>query len=774
MPARAGAIRAGRAMVEVVADDSKLVRVLKSVQAKLRAFGHSVRQFGRQLMLAGGAAAAPLAASSKVFASFEARMARVRALTGAAGKQFSRLEAEAKRLGRTTAFSASQAAEAMSYFALAGYDVEKILGAIGPTLDLAAAGQIDIAQAADIVTKIMAGMGLEADELAGAVDIMAKAMTTANTDLGMLGEAFKYVGPMAKSAGISLEEVTAAIQLLSNAGIQGEMAGSTLRGMLLALTSPSSEAAKELARLGVRITDAEGNVRSLADIIEDLERATAQMGSGQRLATLGRIFPARQAAGAAELLSQGAAKLREATAALQDAGGTAGRIARVQLDTLSGSVTILWSAVEGLAIEVGQALAPVIRRWAEALQKAAGYVAELAKQNGELIVKIGKGAALLAGVGGAMVGLGMAAQVAAFGFGGLARIAGLASGLFAGLGKALGLVTTALAGLLSPVGIAVGAIAGLGAIILTYTNAGQQAVRWLADTFGPLADAARKGFAAIRDALAAGDIGKAAEVLWGTLKLVFAEGAAFVKGTWIELKVSLLNAMVDLWGKLPEGWRTAISTMADYWVKFTGTVKSLWAAAQHYIAKGFLHVMKLFDESVDVVAASKILDEQFQGRIAALDRQTEERRRRLKEELKQWTEDPEKAKAEIRQAADQAHAKLQADLARSRRELDRLIAEGAAVEAAERAKTKEEVRKAQGTVGGDTGPGETQRATTPGGLPSVDVRSREGLKLIARALRRGAADPQKQIAKNTEQLVNETRRQTQLMQKPSIAVVKIG
>jgi TP901 family phage tail tape measure protein len=328
-------------------------------------------------------------------------------------------------------FSASQAAEAMSYFALAGFDTQKILDAIGPALDLAAAGQLEIAEAADITAKIMAGMGIEARDVGKAVDIMAKAMTTANTDLRQLGDAMKFVGPIAKTAGIGLEELTAAIQLLSNAGVQGEMAGTTIRGMLLALTSPSAEAGAELGRLGVRIKDEQGNVRMLADIIEDLQRGLSGMGSGERLASLGQIFDARQAAGAAELVAQGAERLREFTSALQDAGGTASRLAATQIDNLAGETTILKSTLEGLAIAIGEAVAPKARAlinlaqrivagataWASANQRLIRRVAELAVGIGAVGVTllavsgtafvVGKSIATLSTL---MVALGMAVK----------------------------------------------------------------------------------------------------------------------------------------------------------------------------------------------------------------------------------------------------------------------------------------------------------------------------------------------------------------------------
>ncbi len=334
---------------------SRLVRGLRASERRIKAFGTSIRRMGMKLAAISAAAMAPLAVSARTFAGFEQQMARVRALTGANAKDFKRLSDAAKRLGETTVFSASQAAEAMSFFALAGFDVEQILGAIGPALNLAAAGQIEIAQAADISAKIMAGMGLTADELANSVDVLTKAMTTANTDLGQLGDAMKFVGPVAKSAGRGLEEIVAAIQLLSNAGIQGEMAGTTLRGVLLALTSPSKEAAEQLKAMGVRVLDAQGNVRALADIIDDMNKAMQGLGGGQKLEIIGRIFDARQAAGFAELLAQGGDRLRAFTNALGESQGVAEKIADIQLDTLTGDVTILTSALEGLRIAIGEA-----------------------------------------------------------------------------------------------------------------------------------------------------------------------------------------------------------------------------------------------------------------------------------------------------------------------------------------------------------------------------------------------------------------------------------
>ena len=415
-----GAVRAGRAYVEIGVHN-RLDAGLRRAQVMLRSFGLAVQRMGLQTVRAAAVAAVPAALAVRVGAQFEQRMARVRALAQTTEAEFARLATRAKQLGETTIYSAGQVADAMSYFALAGYRTEQILDAIGPTLALAAAGQLDVAQAADIAAKTMAGLGIGAERVGYAMDVLTKAMTTANTDLVQLGDAMKYVGPVAKSAKIAFEEIVAAVQLLSNAGIQGEMAGSTLRGVLLALTSPSAEAREKLKELGVAVNDAEGNVRPLAAIIADLQAGLAGLGSGARLDALGRIFQARQTAGIAELLTQGAGQLQTFTAALRGASGTAARIAATQLNTLAGSATILKSALEGLGIAVAETLGPPLRVMVENITRVVGAAAKWARQNRELIAIAGAAIVALGGVGGTLLGLGVSLRIAAFAVGAIVR-----------------------------------------------------------------------------------------------------------------------------------------------------------------------------------------------------------------------------------------------------------------------------------------------------------------------------------------------------------------
>lgn len=298
----------------------------------------------------------------KTGAEFEYSMSRVAALTGATGGDFDSLRQRAIEMGAATVFTASQSAEAMGFFALAGFDTAKILKSIKPTLDLAAAGQLGIGQAADISAKIMAGFGLTADQLGPKVDVLAKAFTTSNTDLTMLGDAMKYVGPIARSAGMGFEETTAAVMMLSNAGIQGEMAGTTLRGVILSLANPTADAKAELDKLGITVRDQRGNFLPLVNIIGQFQEKLAGMGSADRLRILGEVFEKRGGAGFAALLDQGPEQLAKFTASLGDAAGTAERIAGVQLNNLKGDFEQLAGAAESLKIALESSVDSPLRR----------------------------------------------------------------------------------------------------------------------------------------------------------------------------------------------------------------------------------------------------------------------------------------------------------------------------------------------------------------------------------------------------------------------------
>lgn len=580
MPASASGIRAGRAYVEIGGDNAPFFKAIRAVEKRLRTLGATFKAAGRQMVATSAALAAPLVAGTAVFASFEQRMARVKALTGANAQQMAALNAEAQRLGRETVFSASQAGEAMSFFALAGFKVDQILTAIGPTLKLAAAGEMGVAQAADIAAKIMAGMGLSADQLGNTVDVLTMAMTTANTDLVQLGDAMKFVGPIAKTARVPLEEIVAAIQGLSNAGIQAEMAGTTLRGMLLSLTSPSAEAAGKLKELGVAVNDAEGNVRPLADILDDLNIGLAGMGSGERLGALGQIFDARQAAGAAELLSQGGAKLREATAALHNAAGTADRISKTQLDTLRGDLTILASAAEGAGISIGEVLVAPLRATVQWVTRVVGALSEWIKTHKQVVLVIAGTVAAIGGLGVALIGTGIALKVMAGALGlvgGALRAVRAVSMLVIAPMKTFALLKVAIAALASPLGIATLALGALGAAFIASRGEGDTFLQRLGSGFQKTFGGAIEVVRDVIDLLIAGELGAAADVALAGLRSAFANAMQPITEVWRGIVGGLATVWVDGLASLKTAWSDFTTWMYTHFPETTSTIAKIWA-----------------------------------------------------------------------------------------------------------------------------------------------------------------------------------------------------
>ncbi|GAB7081576.1 phage tail tape measure protein [Megalodesulfovibrio paquesii] len=454
-------------------------------------------------------------------------MARVGAVgkLDLAGEEFRRLTATARELGATTAWSASEAAGGMQYLAMAGFKANDIIAAMPGMLDLATAGNIDLAQAADIASNILSGFGLPAERMGYLGDVMTNTFTSSNTSLAMLGDTMKYVAPVAKSLGVGVETVAAMAGKLGDVGIQGSEAGTAMRAMYARLASPPKEAAKMMQRLGVHAKDAKGNLRDMPTILAEMNAAMTKRGLGtaQRADVLSTIFGVEALAAATELMNKSSSGELQAFIEQIKEEGAAAEVARKQQETLMGQFKALGSATESLAISIGNVLAPVVRGATAILTRAASAVDTFANAHPEL-TKV---------VVGAVAGL-MAFKVASIGLGyaltfvtgplhslraGLAllqtmRLASAAGGLssLTRAVPALGSVGAALSGLkagllaLSPALLPVLALAGLG--YLVYQHWGplksffQGVWQGLKDEAGPALESVGKALSAWGEALA--------------------------------------------------------------------------------------------------------------------------------------------------------------------------------------------------------------------------------------------------------------------------------
>jgi TP901 family phage tail tape measure protein len=331
-----------------------------------------------------GAAAigAGLVSSVRVAMDFEKSMSAVAAKTQAGQEDMAKLTELAKDLGRSTQFSAKEVADGMDFLAMAGFKVNDMLTAMPGLLDLAAAGNLDLASAADIVSNILGGMNMEATETGRVADVLAKAATSSNVSVGMLGETFKFVAPVAAQAGAGLEDVAAAAGLLGDAGIQGSEAGTGLRSVLLRLAAPPTEAAKALERLGVSTKDASGNMRPFGEILADVDHSMKDLnlGSAEQIEIQNALF-GKTAIASGAILQQAAAngELSAKTKELMESQGAAAEMAEIMNDNLAGAFTRLSSAIQGFQIEImgGE---NGLQQFVDSLADGINKVTEFAKQ----------------------------------------------------------------------------------------------------------------------------------------------------------------------------------------------------------------------------------------------------------------------------------------------------------------------------------------------------------------------------------------------------------
>lgn len=294
-------------------------------------------------------------------AQFDKSMSQVAATMGVTTDQVQDLRQYAQKMGETTAFSASQAADALNYMALAGYDADTSMRVLPTVLNLAAAGSMDLAAASDMVTDAQSALGLSVEEAEVMVDQMAKTSSKTNTSVEQLGNAFLTVGGTAKNLQGGTKELAQMLGILADNGIKGSEGGTALRNVILSLSAPTDKAAESIEELGLQVFDAEGNMRSLPDIIQDLNSSMEPLTQQEKTNLLNNIFNKVDLKSVNALLGTSSDRFDEVASAIDNAQGSAQKMAETQLDNLAGDVTLLESATEGFFIAVSDELNPALR-----------------------------------------------------------------------------------------------------------------------------------------------------------------------------------------------------------------------------------------------------------------------------------------------------------------------------------------------------------------------------------------------------------------------------
>ncbi len=391
------------------------------IGGRLKGYGEGLASLGKGLTLGVTAPITALGAGIvKTSMDFEAGMSKVQAISSASAEDMEKLEAKAKEMGASTKFSATESSEALSYMAMAGWKTKEMLDGLPGVMNLAAASGENLGTVSDIVTDAISAFGLKASDSARFADVLAQASSNANTNVSMLGESFKYVGPVAGSLGYSIEDTSLALGLMANAGVKASQAGTTLRAALLRLSNPTEDGSLVMNEFGISMFNSDGTARSLRDVLKNLRQAFSEM-SPEVQSYAGKVLFGQEAvAGMLAVLNTSDEEFNKFAKTLDNSGGAAERMAKTMENNVKGQLTLLKSNMEGVSLQLGKTLLPIINDGIKWVNELVTKFSKLSPETQKTIVKF----AALAAATGPLLSVG----------GNLLKVGGSAIGLFGKLG----------------------------------------------------------------------------------------------------------------------------------------------------------------------------------------------------------------------------------------------------------------------------------------------------------------------------------------------------
>lgn len=377
----------GKVVYEVTADSSSYNSTITQAQATAK---NAAAAITAAFAAVGVAAGSFFKASVDSGSEFYATMSDVRAISGATGSDFESLTTTAKDLGASTVFSANEAAQALTYMGMAGWDTQAMLSGISGVMDLAAASGEDLAMVSDIVTDALTAFGMTAEDTQRFVDVLAAAATSSNTNVSLMGETFKYVAPLCGTLGYSAEDAAIAIGLMANSGIKGSQAGTALKTALANMAAPTDKMAKAMNELGISLTDSSGNMLSLMDVLLNLRSAFDGMDAAQQTAYASTIFGKEAMSGMLAIVNAADEDFDKLTTAIYNSAGAASKMAEIRLDNLAGDVEALSGAFDGIKLTTFDQMNGGLRKIVQALTGAVDSANEAIEANDELQLSFDK------------------------------------------------------------------------------------------------------------------------------------------------------------------------------------------------------------------------------------------------------------------------------------------------------------------------------------------------------------------------------------------------
>ena len=549
----------------------------KSITDKLDSVGDKLTSVGKKTT---ALVTAPIVGAGtaivKTSANFESAMSKVSAISGATGDDLDALTEKAKQMGESTKFSASESADAFQYMAMAGWKTEQMLDGIEGIMNLAAASGEDLATTSDIVTDALTAFGLSAEDSSHFADVLAAASSNANTNVSMLGESFKYVAPLAGALGYSAEDVGVALGLMANAGIKSSQAGTALRSAISGLISPSKEAVGWMENLGLSITNEDGSMKSLAEVMDMLRDKMSGLTEAEQAEAASALFGERAMSGMLAIINASESDYNKLTEALANADGTAKQMADTMNDNLNGQLVLLKSQIEGVAIKLGNILIPIIKKIVDKISEAVDWFSNLSEEQQKMILRI---AGIVAAIGPLLLIIGKVIKT-------ISTIIKIVNAIKTAV-IALNAILAANPVILIIAAI-IAAITALVAIFVhlyktneDFRNKVNAAWEKIKEVVGSVIDFIKKAWQALWDF-----VGPILEKAWENIKAVWDYMAPYFETLWNAIKSVFSIAAKVLGGFFETAWKV-IKAVWDPVVKF---FEAIWAGikAVFAVVKGVL------------------------------------------------------------------------------------------------------------------------------------------------------------------------------------------
>ena len=529
---------------------------------KLQEVGGEIEGAGKKLLPVTATVTALGTASVKTAADFEASMSKVAAVSGATGSELEALSAKAREMGSKTKFSASEAAEAMNYMAMAGWKTEDMLSGIEGVMNLAAASGEDLATTSDIVTDALTAFGLSAQDSGHFADVLAAASSNANTNVSMMGETFKYCAPIAGALGFSVEDTAEAIGLMANAGIKSAQAGTSLRTIMTNLSGEVKICGENIGEVTVATTNADGSMRDLSDILVDCRTAFSGLSESEKAAAAESLVGKNAMSGFLALMNAGEGDIAKLSGAIDNCNGAAQSMADTMNNNLEGQLTILKSQLQELAISFGEILLPAVKKIVGWVQGFIDVLNSLPDGVKETIVTV---ALIAAALGPVLIIIGKIITAV----GTIMTIVPKVVGVIKAVKTAfLALNATMLA---NPIVLIIAAIVALvAAFIYLWNNCDEFRQFWI-DLWESIKEIAVAVWEALKEFFAAAweFIKTTAETVWNGL-------ASFFTGLWEGIKNTFTTVVNAISNFLSTMWNTIKSVAETIWNAISTFFTTIW------------------------------------------------------------------------------------------------------------------------------------------------------------------------------------------------------